>query len=65
MHLGTDHQQQLRSVTQARKRFEQAERAGRRTALEAIAAGVPQSRVADALGVSRMTLWRWTHEASQ
>lgn len=44
---------------QARKRYDEAERAGRRIALEAVDAGVPQSRVADALGVSRMTMWRW------
>jgi DNA invertase Pin-like site-specific DNA recombinase len=30
--------------------------------LEAVAAGVPQSRVAEAFGITRMTMWRWLHD---
>src|SRR5437763_3187416 len=46
-------------IDQARKRTEQVERRARTVALRAVTAGVPVSRVAESLGVARMTLYRW------
>ncbi len=60
MRISTDF---LRRLVRARERIEQAERDARLLALEAVAEGVPQTHVADSLGVTRMTVWRWHHEA--
>jgi DNA invertase Pin-like site-specific DNA recombinase len=62
MHLNPDQDALLGRVVKARKRREKAEGDGRDAALLAVAAGVPQSRVADAFGVTRMTMWRWLQE---
>lgn len=60
--LSHDQSALLKRVVKARERREKAERDGRDDALLALAAGVPQSRVAEALGVTRMTMWRWLQE---
>jgi DNA invertase Pin-like site-specific DNA recombinase len=62
MHLNPDQTALLKRVVKARERREKAESDGRDAALRAVAAGVPQSRVADAFGVTRMTMWRWLLE---
>jgi DNA invertase Pin-like site-specific DNA recombinase len=69
MHLNSDQSALLKRVVKARERRDNAERAlqkaerdGHNAALRALEAGVPQSRVADAFGVTRMTVWRWLQE---
>lgn len=69
MHLDRDQSALLKRVVKARERCVKAERAlataernGHDAALRAVAAGVPQSRVAEAFGVSRMWLWRLLQE---
>ena len=59
MHLDPSQTELLGRVTKARKRMERSEREARLIVLEAVAGNVPQSRIAESLGVSRMTLWRW------
>ena len=58
MHLSPEQAAALKRVTQTHKRAEQAAEAAHRAVLEAIELGVPQARVAEAGGPSRMTLWR-------
>ena len=64
MNLNPRQRQHLKLVIEARDRAEKAEREKRRIALEAVAAGVPAIRVANALRTSRMQLWRWENERS-
>jgi transcriptional regulator with PAS, ATPase and Fis domain len=62
MNLTTEQHAILDEVAKARERRERAERDARRIALEALANGLPHTRVADALGITRMTIWRWLKE---
>ena len=48
----------LRLIIQTRKRVERAEKDAHRALLAAIKAGVPQTRVAQAAHISRMSMWR-------
>jgi DNA invertase Pin-like site-specific DNA recombinase len=50
-------------VAAAANQFDGAKQGLRAAALEAVDAGVPQTRVADAADVGRMTLWRWLNES--
>ena len=65
MHLDPDQSALLRRVKKARERCEKAEREGRDAVLQAVAGGVPQSRVAEAFGVNRMWMWRMLQEQEQ
>jgi DNA invertase Pin-like site-specific DNA recombinase len=64
VHLKPRHQRKLAKLIEARERADQAEREAVKAAREAVKAGVPQQRVAEVLGVSRMTLWRRLQEDS-
>lgn len=58
MRLNQEQTDALANVQRARRRIEQAEQDARQAAFDAIALGVPHSRVAEAYGISRMTMWR-------
>ena len=62
MNLSPEQHSILDEVAKARERRERAERDARRIALEAVGSGLPHTRVADAVGVTRMTIWRWLKE---
>jgi transposase-like protein len=65
MHLNPDQSALVKRLEKARERREKAQRDGRNAALLAVEAGVPQSRVAEAFGVARMTMWRWLQEQAE
>lgn len=52
----------LVDLDRERKAADQAFRGGLQ---EAVEAGVPQTHIAEALGVSRMTVWRWLHQPQE
>ena len=58
MRLNAEQTDALVHVEKARRRVEQAREDALRAALDAVNLGVPQSRVADAYGISRMSMWR-------
>jgi DNA-binding phage protein len=60
--LTHDQEQQLTLVAAAANRLDGAKQALKDAALGAVDAGVPQTRVAEAADVGRMTLWRWLNE---
>ena len=62
MNLSPEQHWILDEVAKARERRERAERDARRIALEAVGSDLPHTRVADAVGVTRMTIWRWLKE---
>ena len=55
----------LDRVAAAANRLDGAKEALRRVALDAVDAGVPQTRVAEAADVGRMTLWRWLNDSER
>jgi DNA invertase Pin-like site-specific DNA recombinase len=57
-----EHERHLDRVVQAANRLDAAKEAVREAALDAVDAGVPQTRVAEAADIGRMTLWRWLKE---
>jgi O-acetyl-ADP-ribose deacetylase (regulator of RNase III) len=60
--LTRDQEGQLTRVAAAANRLDGAKQGLRDVALDAVTAGVPQTRVAEAADVGRMTLWRWLNE---
>jgi hypothetical protein len=57
-----EHERRLDRVVQATNRLEGAKEALRDAALDAVDAGVPQTQVAEAADIGRMTMWRWLKE---
>lgn len=61
--LSTAGREALEEAERASSAFDLAELARRTTALEAVAEGVPVSVVADRIGVTRPTIYRWKADA--
>lgn len=59
MEPSRDHERQISRVVDAANRLEGAKRGLRAAVLDAVEAGVPQTHVAEAAEIGRMTLWRW------
>lgn len=55
----TDLVKAARSIAKARAALESAMRQGKTAAIEAHAAGMPETEIATTLGVNRMTVRRW------
>ena len=53
------------AYSDAEARFHRAEEARQATALTAVASGLPKAQVADALGVSRQTVFAWVAQSRQ
>lgn len=58
MRLNDDQAAALGLIARTRKRAERAAEDAHRAILEAIEAGVPQTRVAETARISRMSMWR-------
>jgi DNA invertase Pin-like site-specific DNA recombinase len=59
MRLSDEQEHKLSQVLAAGNQLDAAREQLRDVVFEALDAGIPQTRVAEASGLGRMTLWRW------
>ena len=62
--LTAEQRRHIQRAHEAQRRRDQADREHRQAIVAAATAGVPQARLADEFGVSRMSVWRWVSGAT-